>query len=299
MSIQLSTLQEHLTRPQILVDCVKTAGSTPREKGAWMLVGADDLLGTIGGGQLEFIAIENARQMLRKDEVVREINVPLGPDIGQCCGGRVSLCLQFVTGEIAKELKGRLELEQSQFPHVYIMGAGHVGRALAHALALLPLTTIIVDTRADTLLDLPHNIDTRLSALPESIVREAPANSAFVVLTHDHAQDFMITREALLRRDTSYVGMIGSKTKRAVFASWVNKQDWMNKQENGQDAKVLMNGLNCPIGVKKIADKRPEVIAALVAAEILVHTRVVHTATSHKIISEQTTDERREFLGGN
>ncbi len=301
--MQLATLKGVLSHPLILVDCVKTAGSTPREKGAWMLVGADELLGTIGGGQLEFIAIDTARQMLRKGEAKREIDVPLGPDIGQCCGGKVSLSLQFVTGEIAKKIQNRLGREQSQFPHVYIMGAGHVGRALAHALALLPLTTIIVDTRADTLLDLPHNIETRFSALPESIVREAPANSAFIVLTHDHALDFMITREALLRCDASYVGMIGSKTKKAAFASWMKKQGWINKQEDGEDTKVPMHMLNCPIGVEKIADKRPEVIAALVAAEILVHTSVVHagvahTAASHKIMSEKT-DERREFLGGN
>lgn len=271
MSIQLSTLSKRLAHPHVLVDCIKTAGSTPREKGAWMLVGAEDLLGTIGGGQLEFIAIDTARQMLRKGEILRKIDVPLGPDIGQCCGGRVSLSLRFVSEEIGVELERRLSREHSKFPHIYIMGAGHVGRALAHTLSLLPLKTMIVDTRADTLLDLPHGIETRLSALPESVVREAPASSAFIVLTHDHALDFMITREALVRHDASYVGMIGSKTKRAAFASW------MDKQGDREDKKSFMCALSCPIGVEKIADKRPEVIAALVAAEILVHTHVAHT----------------------
>ncbi|HHB82853.1 MAG TPA: xanthine dehydrogenase accessory protein XdhC [Devosia sp.] len=292
MREDLLKLRECFTHPLVLVECTKAAGSTPREQGAWMLVGVGELLGTIGGGQLEFIAIDNARQMLRKGEAQRDIDVPLGPEIGQCCGGKVSLCLRFVTGEITDEIKRRVEREQSQFPHIFIMGAGHVGRALARALTLLPLKTIIVDTRADALLDLPESTEIRHSALPESIVRQAPAQSAFVVLTHDHALDFMITREALLRRDASYVGMIGSKTKRAAFISWMNKQGRMNKQVENDEKQACLGDLHCPIGVEKVADKRPEVIAALVAAEILVHTHGTSTQLTRTQTSQQSENVR-------
>src|SRR5690606_14574373 len=86
--------------------------------------------------------------------------------------------------------------------------------------------------------------------------------SAFVILTHDHALDFMIAAESLKRDDAGYVGMVGSKTKRARFASWFLAQ--------GGDAKAL-DRLVLPIGAQGLGDKRPSVIAALAAAEIMVH----------------------------
>ena len=69
----------------------------------------------------------------------------------------------------------------------------------------------------------PRDIETRLTPVPEEMVRDAPAGSAFVVLTHDHALDFLIVAEALKREDAAYVGMIGSKTKKATFRSWYLK----------------------------------------------------------------------------
>ncbi len=248
----------------VLVEVSKVAGSTPREKGAWILVGKNQILGTIGGGQLEYVAIDTARQMLRSDTSERDLDVPLGPEIGQCCGGRVQLTLGLVTPKMSQDLKSRVETEIQGRPHVYIMGAGHVGRALAHALSLLPFKTIVVDTRQDALVGLPQNVETRFCVLPESEVRNAPAASVFVVLTHDHAMDFMITGEALMRGDAAYVGMIGSKTKRAVFLSYMRDQG---------ATKTQILPLICPMGGENSSDKRPEIIAALVAAEILVHTR--------------------------
>ena len=103
-------------------------------------------------------------------------------------------------------------------------------------------------------------IETCLTPMPEAIVRDAPAGSAFVILTHDHALDFLIATEALLRQDASYVGMIGSKTKRATFRNWLSRE--VGKPE-------LFSGLVCPIGGDTVKDKRPAVIATLAAAEIL------------------------------
>ena len=97
--------------------------------------------------------------------------------------------------------------------------------------------------------------------MPEAVVRDAPAGSAFVVLTHDHALDFLITAEALARNDASYVGMIGSKTKRATFRNWLTR-------EVGRPD--IFERLVCPVGGTAVKDKRPTVIAALAAAEIMV-----------------------------
>ncbi|HHG91018.1 MAG TPA: xanthine dehydrogenase accessory protein XdhC [Devosia sp.] len=263
MSVSIAALEGFLRRNAVLVEITGTKGSTPRERGAWMVVSENEMLGTIGGGQLEFIAMDTARQMLRGGEKMRVLDVPLGPDIGQCCGGRVALALSFLDGQKSKELLARHDAEMASWLPVYVMGAGHVGRALAQALALLPVKVVIVDSRAGVFEGLPGNVETRVSVLPEAEVRKAPPGSSFVILTHDHAEDFLIAREALLREDALYVGMIGSKTKRATFATWL-------RGETG--SATLAEKLICPIGNHIGDDKRPEVIAALVAAEILVHT---------------------------
>ncbi|HHY50369.1 MAG TPA: xanthine dehydrogenase accessory protein XdhC, partial [Alphaproteobacteria bacterium] len=113
---------------------------------------------------------------------------------------------------------------------------------------------------------LPETVEAIASPMPEAVVRAAPAGSAFVILTHDHALDFLIAFEALRRADAPYVGMVGSKTKRARFRSWYLGE--------GGDAAAL-GRLVLPIGGTAYpaapGDKRPEVIAALAAAEILVH----------------------------
>ncbi len=247
----------------VLVDLIETRGSTPRETGAFMLVSAADALGTIGGGQLEFMAIDAARRLLRDAQAPIQLDVPLGPEIGQCCGGRVTVGLRLIGKAERIGVERRLELAERDAVSVYIMGAGHVGRALAAALAPLPVRPILVDSRAGALQDLPPGITKRLTALPEAEVRAAPPGSAFVILTHEHSLDFLIAREVLERGDASYVGMIGSKTKLASFRSWL-------RAERVPD--TLADGLICPIGGQRVADKRPEVIAALAAAEILVQT---------------------------
>lgn len=244
----------------VLVEISKVSGSTPRDSDAWMLVGANRIFRTIGGGQLEFMAIDQARR-LRAGGEVSLTEVPLGPEIGQCCGGRVHLRYQPLDQLLAAALIARIDGELAARPQVYIFGAGHVGDALALALSLTPLQVVLVDTRADELAEVAiPGVKNCLTAMPEQIVRSAPAGSAFLILTHDHALDFLIASEALSRGDAAYVGMIGSKTKKATFRNWL-------KRETGSDG--LFEALICPIGGSAVKDKRPEVIAALATAEVL------------------------------
>ncbi|MBZ9716370.1 xanthine dehydrogenase accessory protein XdhC [Mesorhizobium sp. AD1-1] len=250
-----------------LVEVTGTKGSTPREKGAFMLVSPTAIFGTIGGGQLEYMAIDKARQMLGKearievDEVCATLDVPLGPEIGQCCGGRVEVLIRLVDAALAGDLVAAAEAEEAHLPYVYIFGGGHVGQALASAIALLPVHGIVIETRAEALEGMPETIETRLTAMPEAMVRNAPAGAAFAILTHDHALDFLIVAEALKRGDTAYVGMIGSKTKKATFRTW------FLKSADGSQAEFAR--LVSPIGGDTVKDKRPQVIAALAAAEIM------------------------------
>ncbi|MGB3812645.1 MAG: xanthine dehydrogenase accessory protein XdhC [Shinella sp.] len=245
----------------VLVEVTGAAGSTPRDTDAWMLVSERAIYATIGGGQLEYMAIDQARRALRSGLAAEPMSVPLGPEIGQCCGGRVGLSFTALGPALAMDLVTRSDLELAARPHVYVFGAGHVGDALSMALSLAPLRVILVDTREDELTasTVPH-IETCLTAMPEAVVRDAPAGSSFVVLTHDHALDFLIAAEALRRDDAAYVGMIGSKTKRTTFRNWLSRE--IGHAE-------LFGKLVCPIGGTALKDKRPAVIATLAAAEIM------------------------------
>lgn len=244
-----------------LVEVTVAKGSTPRETGAWMLVSPQRIFGTIGGGRLEFMAIERSRELLASDQLKATLDIQLGPEVGQCCGGRVEVAIRFVYDTLRADLIASADAADAARPHVYVFGGGHVGHALASAFALLPLHIVVVDTRVDALDGMAETVDVRLTPLPEEMVRDAPSGAAFVVLTHDHALDFLIVAEALKREDAAYVGMIGSRTKKATFRSWYLKTT------GGSEAAFAR--LVSPIGGDAVKDKRPAVIAALAAAEIM------------------------------
>lgn len=245
----------------VIAELTAVRGSSPREAGAFMVIADDAIVGTIGGGALEYMVIDRARQALRNGETSGGLDIPLGPEIGQCCGGRVEVSLKRMTAASGAALLARLRAGERSWPHVYLFGAGHVGKALASALVALPVRVHVVDTRPEELRDLPDAVEAKAVPMPEAVVRAAPRGSSYVVLTHDHALDFLIAAEALKRTDAPYIGMVGSRTKRAKFASWYRAE--------GGSAEALRR-LVLPIGDFGLVDKRPEVIAALAAAEIMV-----------------------------
>jgi xanthine dehydrogenase accessory factor len=258
------SLADFLASHAVAIACELTSvrGSSPRAQGTVMLVAADAIHGTIGGGALEYLVIEHARRLIGDGRAAEAMDVPLGPEIGQCCGGRVEVTLRLVDEAMRRELLERAAAEAAALPMLFVFGAGHVGRALAQCLQLLPVRFEVIDTRREELAALPRGVAARVVAMPEAVVRGAPMGSSFVILTHDHALDFLIAREALARADAPYVGMVGSRTKRARFSSWYLGE--------GGDAAAL-DRLVLPIGAQGLGDKRPSVIAALAAAEIMVH----------------------------
>ncbi len=246
-------------QPVIRVELTRVRGSSPREAGTEMFVTETTLFGTIGGGQLENIAITQARTMLAEGTLSTDLDLPLGPEIGQCCGGRVEVRLTRMSRNDRADALYRVKTEKAEEPHVYIMGAGHVGRAIADLLQHAPVNCVLVDMRAEELALCTANVDKRLRAIPEVDIFRAPPGSAFVVLTHDHGLDFLLTSAALELGHAAYVGMIGSATKRAKLRSWCESHC------NG----LSIEDLTCPIGATGSRDKRPEIIAAFVAAEVL------------------------------
>lgn len=253
-------LTRHLADGTILVTLTRAAGSTPREAGATMAVSATGAAGTIGGGQLEFHCLDIARAMLASGERDRDLDIPLGPQMGQCCGGRVQVSLRRATPADLAMLAAHEQAEAQARPAVLVFGAGHTGRALVRALAPLPLQVMLIDDRDGVLDGLPAAVTCIRIADPVSAIATAPPSAAHVVLTHSHALDYRLAEAALQRGDAAYVGMIGSATKRARFEAGFLRA--------GGRAEALER-LTCPIGGNDVDDKRPEVIAALTAAELV------------------------------
>lgn len=235
---------ERENQPAVLVTVLTAKGSTPREAGAKMVVSADGLAGTIGGGNLEHQCEAAARGLLAAGaEGISTRDFPLGPALGQCCGGHVTVLFEVLRPP-------RL--------HVGLFGAGHVGKALVKLLADLPCRVSWIDPRPEALpANLPANVLPMRTASPAQAIGALPHGSVVMVMTHDHALDFEIVVAALARPDLLAVGLIGSATKRARFVGRLARQ--------GLDPARLI----CPIGLPGIEGKEPAVVAVSVVAQIL------------------------------
>ncbi|MFC5496965.1 xanthine dehydrogenase accessory protein XdhC [Caenimonas terrae] len=237
-------------------------GSVPRETGAWMAVFAGDVLGTVGGGHLELQAIAEARRRLAGGSGEPVLRYPLGPSLGQCCGGVMHLSFERVGAADAPALAGRLA--QPRIP-VALFGGGHVGRALVGALGPLPFAVRWIDSRDEIFpAELPANVASEHSDPVQAAVADLAAGSHVLVMSFSHAEDLDIVAACLLRQralgDLPFIGLIGSKTKWATFRHRLEQRSF-SKQELGQ--------VTCPIGLAGIKGKQPEVIAVSVAAQLL------------------------------
>jgi xanthine dehydrogenase accessory factor len=264
----IDTLVERLRRePMVLVSVDATQGSVPREQGTWMGVFADGgLVGTVGGGQLEFEAIEIAQRALAGAGVEALRRFALGPSLGQCCGGVVHLRFELVPPQQADALRARLEAEAdaARLP-VALFGGGHVGHAIVQALRPLPVRVHWIDSRDEVFPSaLPRWIVTEHSAPVQAAVADLDAASRVLVMSFSHAEDLDVVAACLQRRreraDLPFIGLIGSKSKWASFRHRL--------EARGFTAAELAH-ITCPIGVAGVVGKEPEVIAAAVAAQLL------------------------------
>ncbi len=243
--------------PAMLVSVDSIVGSTPREPGAKMIVTADDMHGTIGGGNLEYQACRIARDALAAGDAPGLRRFPLGAGLGQCCGGLVNLLFERLDADADWS---RAEIDE-RLADLYLLGAGHVGSALIRALAELPFRVRWIDTRDDVLpAEAPPGVETICTDTPEAEIDAAPAGALFLVMTHDHGLDLQLTAQILARDDFAYFGLIGSRGKRRSFETRLARR--------GMDPRRF-DRLTCPIGVGGIDGKQPAQIAIAVAAELL------------------------------
>ena len=222
-----------------------------------MIVTADTLCGTIGGGNLEFQACGIARDQLERGEENGLRRFPLGAGLGQCCGGLVNLMFE----KLGPDSDWASLARENDAIELYLFGAGHVGSALVRALQDLPIRINWIDTRDDMLPQaLPAGVNAICSDTPEAEIDAAPEGSYFLVMTHDHALDQRLCEQILRRDDFAYFGLIGSRSKRRNFET--------RMQRRGIDSQRFTR-MTCPIGIGGIRSKQPAQIAISVAAEIL------------------------------
>ena len=261
-----------------LVEVLDSRGSVPRGAGAWMAVlpaqpgCTPDIIGTIGGGHLEWQAMREAAAWLQHRDWVgpEEKKLVLGASLGQCCGGAVRLRWQLVRWQTRAQWLPRL-LPQ-RLP-VALFGAGHVGQALVRLLQDLPCQVQWMDSREDCWhgQHWPAHVQCLHQPIAHEGVADVAAQSRVYILTHSHDEDLQILQACLQRqrtqKDLHSIGLIGSATKWASFRSRLRARGWSDAE---------LDAVICPIGVAGVQGKEPQVIAVAVAAQIL-QTRAVQT----------------------
>jgi xanthine dehydrogenase accessory factor len=299
MDITSDFLKQLATEDAVLVRIEATQGSVPREAGTWMAVFSSQIVGTIGGGHVEFEAIAEARALLRGDDASEpsflrkresteddnsksyekryEIRYILGPSLGQCCGGVMTIHYEkhscsgnkyagYLQNTPLNSVFGVIAPPKRQ--NVALFGGGHVGKAIVNVLSTLPMQVKWIDSRDEIFpSELPSNVVCEHSDPVQAAVNDLDivvTGSHILIMSFSHAEDLDILAACLLRQraraDLPFIGLIGSKTKWATFRHRL--------EDRGFSAAELAR-ITCPIGVDGVKGKEPEVIAVSVAAQLL------------------------------
>ena len=242
----------------VLATVTDVRGHAPREAGAKMVVAARASWGSVGGGNLEATVMDRARAMLTAGTTApANLEFSLSDHATtehgrQCCGGVVRILLEPYPAR----------------PIVAIFGMGHVGYELARILSRLPVHLHLVDSRAEMVsaarlgdvTDGSAEVHRGHSPVPDTVLGNLPPGTHVLIMTHDHAEDFLLCDAALRRTDLGTVGLIGSRAKWSRF-----RQGLLGEGHT----VTAIDRISCPIGLPEITGKAPAVIAISVAARLL------------------------------
>jgi len=241
--------QVELGEKVVLVTVVTTQGSSPRDVGSKMLVGAQQCWGSVGGGNLEFHLQQKAREMIHGAAPCAGLmKFNLAASLGQCCGGVVEAYLELY-GEVMKE--------------VVVFGAGHVGEELVALMNGLSWKVHWIDSR-ESFLEGKDGLYSQLKVIhepePQDFVEEISPGAAVVILTHSHDLDFQILMHCIKRQDLAYTGLIGSRAK------WNRFQKMLLERGFSQER---IDQVTCPVGRLKIRSKHPKKVALSIVSQLL------------------------------
>ncbi len=245
-------------RAAVVVTVATVRGHAPRDAGAKMVVAADQLWESIGGGNLEATAVARARELLASGRTEPELmTIPLSEKAPaehgvQCCGGEVSILLEPLPVVAA----------------VAIFGMGHVGIEVARILARHDLELHLVDSRAAQLSperlaavrDGSARIHVHQAPVPELVLGQVPRGTHVLVMTHDHAEDAALCDVALRCSHLGSIGLIGSAAKWARFRQRLTVEG---------HPPAALDRIRTPVGLPELAGKDPATIALGIAADLV------------------------------
>ena len=270
---------QHSGDAYALVTVLGCTGSTPRDYSSKMVITQEGTFDTIGGGHLEFLVMQKAREIITANagtpKVEQEVHhFPLGASLGQCCGGSVTVLFEsFVM----------------QGLNITVFGAGHVAKALMNILGAMPGQVRWVDNRMNMFpQEVPGNVQNMYLESPVELIETLPVNSQVLILTHDHQLDFDLVQAALKRDDLSFVGCIGSNTKAERFQ--------MRLKHRGMADELIENFI-CPVGNREGPGKLPIEVAVSMAAQLIQHLhandeKVLRQGVSWKQIKNDLSKDR-------
>lgn len=230
----------------VIATIINTQGSTPRNGGSKMVITAATTYDTIGGGQLEFLLVQQARELLAQNKTCQVLKpIPLAAEAAQCCGGNVTAMLEAFAAcnwQIA------------------LFGAGHVCQSLVTILAGLPCQVRVIDNRPELMVNqLPANCRYEFYIDPTEAIAQLPDEAWVIVFTHDHALDFSLCKTLLSDQRWAYAGMIGSQTKAMRFRK---------RLADAGFTPQAIEKIHSPIGLPEVKGKLPMEVAVSIAAQL-------------------------------
>jgi xanthine dehydrogenase accessory factor len=230
----------------MLVTIIQSQGSTPREAGAKMLVLSDgSFFGTIGGGGVEKMALDQARKCL-EEGISKKVEISLTEKNNMLCNGKMELFMELIYNN----------------PHLYIFGAGHVGQAVCRVFSGTPFVIHLVDERKEWIESdrIPGEVNRHMKS-HELFINNAVwsnENTYVAIMTHSAEADQDILEKVILN-PSCYLGMVGSSNKWRMIKRNLVKAGIKEKE---------FSRVKCPIGLE-LGGKSPQEIAISIAAEVL------------------------------
>ena len=272
-------VQQHSGDAYALVTVLGCTGSTPRDHSSKMVITNEQTFDTIGGGHLEYLVMQKAREIIASNSVQQEIHhFPLGASLGQCCGGSATVLIETFAA--------------CQF-HIGIFGAGHVARSIVTILAGLECKVSWIDARADEFpAEIPANVNKIISSEPCDELADLPNGSDILILTHNHQLDFELCLAALKRNRNSLqqlrsIGLIGSQTKALRFQKRLTDRllDLVPSEQ--------VDAIRCPVGLSSVPGKLPMEVAVSIVGELIAINHASHQASKDSAIEHHASASKK------
>jgi len=228
-----------------LCTIITTKGSAPRKTGAKMIVYENSTIaGTIGGGSLEKVVIEQALEVIKNNQA-KIVKHNLVSELAMCCGGTVELFIEPIMNR----------------KKIYIFGAGHIGKALAKFATDLDFNVTLIDERYEAFDGIDIADCVMIKEHHATVIEQLDftENTFVVILTHNHAYD----REILAltsKKSHQYIGMIGSERKVEIAKKNMIAANFLNEEE--------IKEIDMPIGID-IEAITPQEIAISILAKLI------------------------------